>query len=129
MTRGAFIRLVAMGLAGARLDLRAFTAPTVAIEDAGADMFRPFLDEAFVVSGAGGTDRLVLAKIRELPLTRNVAQFSLIFHAPAAASLADGIYEFHHPAAGSFSLFIVPIGAPDAQRRVYQACFSRHVRA
>ena len=71
---------------------------------------------------------LRLAKVRERPLTKNVAQFSLTFHGPADVPLADRIYSLRHPALGSFSAFVSAISIPNEERRVYQACFSRFVR-
>ena len=69
-----------------------------------------------------------LAKVRERPLTKNVAQFSLTFHGPADAPLAAGIHSLRHPALGSFSAFVSAISIPNGERRVYQACFSRFLR-
>jgi hypothetical protein len=97
------------------------------LQDATAPLFLQHLNTSFAVRSADGTRaRLVLAKVVEHPLTRNVEQFSLIFHAPAAAAVRDGTHAFQHPALGDFNLFIVPVGAPNLRRTVYQACFSRH---
>jgi hypothetical protein len=101
------------------------------VDAADASAFHSLIGQPFDVSPAGGGEshRLVLAKVVERPLTRDVAQFSLFFYAAGVAPLPDAIHGFHHAALGAFSLFIVSIGSGDADRRVYQACFSRHVRA
>jgi hypothetical protein len=85
------------------------------------------LKTSFAVRSADGTRvRLVLAKVVERPVTKNVEQFSLIFHAPAGTAVPQGTHSFRHPALGAFDLFLVPIGASNGRRTVYQACFSRH---
>ena len=56
-----------------------------------------------------------------------VEQFSLIFHAPPGEPFPDGIHRLEHAALGRVDLFIVPVGAPNAHRTAYQACFSRRV--
>ena len=98
------------------------------LEDATASFFRRYLNDSFTVRAAGGTGtRLILANVDELPVTKNVEQFSLIFHGAAGNTLAQGTQTFHHPALGNFDLFAVAIGIPNDRRVVYQACFSRHL--
>ncbi len=102
--------------------------PSPALESLTADFFKPHIATEFSMYPAEGKKSLlVLAKVTEKPLQRNVAQFSLIFHGAAETGIGDGIYLFRHPILGSFDLFIVPIGSPDSRRRVYQACFSRYL--
>jgi hypothetical protein len=96
----------------------------------GADQFREHLRTAFSVRSADGTcEQMVLSKILERPLAKNVEQFSLIFHAPVGMSLPQGTYTFRHQALGDFDWFIVPIDAPNSHRTIYEACFSRHLGA
>ena len=96
--------------------------------DAEAGHFRPHLNTSFAVRSADGAPgRLVLVEVAERPITRDVEQFSLIFHAPAATAVPQGTHAVHHHVLGDFDLFIVPIGAPNGRRTVYQACFSRHL--
>jgi hypothetical protein len=52
-------------------------------------------------------------------------RFSVLFHGPPDRLLAQGSYTFHHQALGSLVLFIVPIVGSDAERIVYEACFSQ----
>jgi len=141
ISRAAFIRACGGLLLGAQVEplalLEAAAQPSAGPErasaggrfglhDADARMFRPHLNTAFRVRSSDGTRvRLVLAEVVERPLTRNVEQFSLIFHAPARAAVPHGLHAFEHQALGGFELFIVPIGAPNGRRTVYQACFSR----
>jgi hypothetical protein len=96
----------------------------------GADRFREHLSTAFFVRSADGTrERMVLSKILERPLAKNVEQFSLIFHARAGTSFPQGTHAFCHEALGDFDWFIVPINAPNGHRTIYEACFSRHLSA
>ena len=98
------------------------------LQDATAPLFRQHLNTSFAVRSADGIRaRLVLVKVIELPITRNVEQFSLMFQAPPATVVRDGMHAFRHPALGDFTMFIVPVGAPDPRRTVYQACFTRHL--
>lgn len=99
------------------------------VAEATASRFLPLVDQPFAIATteSSAPARLMLAKVSERPMTKNVERFSLIFHGPAVKPLADGIYQFHHPALGSFSIFVNAVGVP-AGHRVYQACFSRHVR-
>jgi hypothetical protein len=96
----------------------------------GADQFRGHVSTSFSVRSAGGRrERMVLSKIVERPLTKNVEQFSLIFHARPGASFSQGTYAFRHGVLGDFDWFIVPINSPNTQRAIYEACFSRHLGA
>jgi hypothetical protein len=98
------------------------------LQDATAPLFRQYLNASFAVRSADGIRaRLVLVKVIELPVTRNVEQFSLMFHAPSATVVRDGMHAFRHPALGDFTMFIAPVGGPDPRRAVYQACFTRHL--
>jgi hypothetical protein len=99
------------------------------MEDASAALFQPYLDTTFAARSSDGTRLpLVLARVTEQPITPNVEQFSLSFHARAGTRLPSGTHAFQHPALGAFDLFISPVGA-SAERTVYEACFSRHVNA
>jgi hypothetical protein len=96
----------------------------------GAEQFRDYVNTAFSVRSPDGTrERMMLSKILERPLTKNVEQFSLIFHARAGTSFSQGTYAFRHEALGDFDWFIVPIEAPNSRRTIYEACFSRHLGA
>jgi len=137
VSRAAFLRACSAALLGVRVDARALLdtgvqlPPARTIEPAraaGAERFRQQLNTVFAVHTADRANvRFVLAKVSERPITRNVEQFSLIFHAPAGTTVSDGTYGFEHRSLGHFELFIVPIGTPDDRRAVYQACFSRHL--
>jgi hypothetical protein len=144
MSRAAFLRACGAALLGVGVDARALletaAGPLAVPERAhpgsdvpferGADTFREHLNTSFAVRSADGTRaRMVLTQIVDLPITKNVEQFSLIFHAPPAATVPQGTHTFHHQALGDRDLFIVPIGVPNGRRTVYQACFSRHLTA
>ncbi len=142
VSRATFLKALGTAMIGAGVDARTLLASAAGLSnlpelpraggrlgllDAEAGHFRPHLNTSFAVNAADGASaRLVMAEVAERPITKNVEQFSLIFHAPAATTLPQGIHGFHHPALGDLDLFIVPIGAPNGRRTVYQACFSRH---
>jgi hypothetical protein len=137
VSRAAFLKVCSAALLGVRVDARALLdtgvqrQPARTIEPAaaaGAERFRAQLNTVFAVHTADGANvGFVLAKISERPITKNVEQFSLIFHAPAGTAVSQGTHGFQHHALGNLDLFIVPIGALDSRRAVYQACFSRHL--
>jgi hypothetical protein len=100
------------------------------MEHASAALFLPHLHTIFSVRATEGTRvPLVLARVTERPLTQGVQQFSLTFHAPPGAPALNGTSAVRHPILGEFDLFIVRVGAGSPHRAVYEACFSRHVRA
>jgi hypothetical protein len=78
--------------------------------------------------GAGQTLALTLATATQAPPPTPASplgeRFSLIFVGPRSPFLAQGTYEFSHPALGSFPLFIVPVGA-EADQAQYEAVFNR----
>lgn len=143
MSRAAFLKVCGLALLGVRADARALldsgaqswraTAPDGADEpfqlrSVDAERFRQQLNTSFTVRAADGTRAsFVLVNVLERPITKNVEQFSLIFHAPAGTTVSQGTHGFQHHGLGNFDLFIVPIGAPNDRRTVYQACFSRHL--
>jgi hypothetical protein len=147
VSRATFLQACGLALIGARVDARTLMGTTAVacsnladagrpggyggrfrLQDATAPLFLQHLNTSFAVRSADGTCvRLVLAEVSERPVTNNVEQFSLIFHAPACAALRDGTHVFQHPVLGEFNLFIVPVGPPNLRRTVYQACFSRHL--
>jgi hypothetical protein len=141
VSRATFLKAFGTAIVGAGVDARTLlasaaglsnvSAPSSAgpfrLHDARAAIFQPHANTPFAVRSADGARvRMVLAKVAERPITKNVEQFSLIFHAPAGTTLPQGTHAFHHQALGEFDLFIVPVGAPNGRRTVYQACFSRH---
>ena len=139
LSRAAFLKACSAALLGVRVDARAFLDTGVQLQPArtiepagasGAERFRQQLNTVFAVHTADGVKvGFVLAKVSEHPITRNVEQFSVIFHAPAGTAVSQGTHGFQHHALGNLDLFIVPIGAADSRRAVYQACFSRHLTA
>jgi len=118
-----------MAIAGAGVDAPAF-ASGFSLETAGAPQFQPYVGDRFTIVPTGGSGRVHvrLAKVIELPGTQHLSQFRVVFHGPAGAPIADGIHEFFHPALGSFSIFISPIGAATGERCAYQASFTRLLR-
>jgi hypothetical protein len=143
VSRSVFLRGCGAALLGAGVDARALLETSVhqsgalspaplgaelQMASAGAERFRRHVNTSFAVHSADGAGvRLVLARVFEIPITKNVEQFSLIFHAPPGTRMPHGTHAFQHDALGCFDLFVVPVGAPNRRRALYQACFSRHV--
>lgn len=129
VTRAGFLRLLGFAIAGVRIDPAAAFTPSFRIDRAEPSQFQPHIGDRFSVTPQGGSSRarLTLATIVERPVTRNVAQFSLVFNGPEEP-VADGIHTFQHPVLGSFEIFIANIATPIGGRRHYEACFSRQVR-
>jgi hypothetical protein len=154
VSRATFLESCGIALLGARVDFRALGSLALPhdgiemtavrsnraeggqpgdrfrLQDATAPLFLQHLNTSFAVRSADGTrGRLVLAEVIEGPVTKNLEQFSLIFHAPAGAAVRDGTHAVQHAALGEFNLFIVPVGASSLRRTVYQACFGHHLSA
>jgi hypothetical protein len=72
---------------------------------------------------------LRLAEVTDERVGGGTRQFSLFFHGPAGRVLPQGTYSFRHAALGSLLLFIVPVIGSNAERIVYQACFSVPIEA
>jgi hypothetical protein len=72
---------------------------------------------------------LQLTEVTDELVSRGIRQFSLFFHGPADRILPQGTYAFRHAALGSLMLFIVPVIGSNAERIVYQACFSVPIEA
>ena len=127
VSRATFLRIFAVGCLGVRLEPCAAAASESA-GPAGPGAFQPHLGDTFTVfpEDGGAPVRARLAKIVELPRSRSVEQYSLIFHAAPDASVADGIHEVRHGALGTMAVFMSTIGAMD-DVRAWQACFSRPV--
>jgi uncharacterized protein DUF6916 len=144
VSRGTFLRSCGMAFLGAGLDVRPLSAAAAVftnesasighaapfhLQDATARVFLPHVHTSFTVRAADGTVApFVLEHVVERRVVKNVEQFSLIFHAAAGTTIADGTHAFRHPTLGDFDLFIVPVGASNSECRRYQACFSRHQR-
>ena len=138
VSRAGFLKVCGLALVGAGVDVPALQAlvvsptagpdqtPPFSVQAATAAHFRQHLNTPFGLSSSdGGQLRLLLAAVTERPASKHVEQFSLIFHAPSGCPVADGLHAIRHQALGAFELFIVPVGAPNGRRTVYQACFSR----
>jgi hypothetical protein len=78
-------------------------------------------------AGAPGIDaqRLLLTRVDHRTVDDRLEQVSAVFRGAAGRILADGTYEFQHPALGRLDLFIVAVGTPGADHAFYEACFSR----
>jgi hypothetical protein len=72
---------------------------------------------------------LQLTGVTDERVSGGIRQFSLFFHGPADRILPQGTYSFRHAALGSVVLFVVPVIGSNAERIVYQACFSVPIEA
>src|ERR1700726_5082088 len=93
------------------------------------ETFREQLDTVFQVDRDSGAIPLRLAQVADEPTGGGMRQFSILFHGPADRTLPQGMYSFRHEALGSLMLFIVPVIGSNAERIVYEACFSGPVQA
>jgi hypothetical protein len=94
-----------------------------------AATFRAELGTTFQV--VLGTEHipLRLAEVADGRTGGGFMRFSVLFHGPPDRMLSQGTYEFGHDKLGSLLLFIVPIVGSDAERIVYEACFSHRLPA
>jgi hypothetical protein len=90
--------------------------------------YREQLGTTFSVDQPGPVE-LRLAEVTDERVSSGIRQFSLFFHGPADRILAQGTYTFRHDALGSLMLFVVPVIGSNAERIVYQACFSTPIEA
>jgi hypothetical protein len=88
------------------------------------ETFREQIDTIFEVDHDSGPTALRLAEVTDQRGGGGMLQFSLFFHGAPDRLLSQGTYAFRHEALGSLSLFIVPIIGSNAERIIYQACFS-----
>ena len=88
------------------------------------EAFREHLNTVFQLDGAMDPIQLRLVEVADEGIERGIRQFSLFFHGPADRVLPQNTYAFSHAALGSLALFIVPVIGSNAERIVYQACFS-----
>lgn len=90
-----------------------------------AAIFRAQLGTTIDVGLGTGSVPLRLVEVADGPSAGGFVRFSVLFHGPPAPVLAQGSYAFHSEALGSLVLFIVPIVGSNAERTVYEACFSQ----
>ena len=93
------------------------------------ETFREQLDTIFQVDHESGPIPLRLAEVADERVGGGMQQFSLFFHGAADRALPQGTYSFRHAELGSLMVFIVPVIGSNAERIVYQACFSGPIQA
>jgi hypothetical protein len=91
------------------------------------EALRAQLDTTFRAGRETDQVPLRLAEVVEGQSGRGIQRFSILFHGPADRLLPQGTYTFRHDVFGEFMLFIVPIVGSNAERIVYEACFSRPI--
>jgi hypothetical protein len=130
--RRRFVKLAAVTGAAA-LDPRALlaaTRPESAHASAGTrGRFASQLGQPFFVHADGARVRLVLAEVADPPvpaapgLAGHPECFSASFLGPAGR-LRQGTYAVANAGLARLSLFLVPVGRPDAGVQRYEACFN-----
>jgi hypothetical protein len=110
---------------GAAVSVTSVTTKPMA-NDLSAALFLPHVGTRFRVTDShGASTELELAQVDEVTCDACLEQFTLVFHGAAGVTPLDGLYRFEHAALDALTLFIAPVGLPNGQRAVYQACFSR----
>ena len=89
--------------------------------------FRAQLGTTFHVEAGSELVAVQLAEVAEGRTGGGFLRFSVLFHGPAARLLPQGTYVFRHDIMGSLPLFIVPVFGSNAERIIYEACFSQRI--
>jgi ribosomal protein S18 acetylase RimI-like enzyme len=92
-------------------------------------VFEQQLNTPLRIDLADGHVPLRIAEVVHGQLRGDAQRFSVVMHGPATPLLPQDSYLLHHEALGSFVLFIVPIVGSNAERIVYEACFTRSAPA
>ena len=91
------------------------------------ETFRAHAGTMFDVEVDADRVPLRLADVSDGRSGRGILRFSILFHGPPDRLIPQGMYLFRHSALGAMMLFIVPVVGSNAERIVYEACFSRPV--
>jgi len=101
----------------------------VNLEDLTEELFKPHVDSKFKLKLGEG--KFLDLKLTEVKSGRKLSEdhecFSLLFQDEAKSFLQQRIYEFEHAEMGTFSIFIVPVGA-DGKSHYYEAVFNRTLK-
>jgi hypothetical protein len=88
------------------------------------DDFAGHLNTRFTMRlGESETRELELIEAKQITLTDEQEEFSLLFLGPDNSPLAQGIYSLSHEAMGALEIFLVPIGK-DRSGVTYEAYFN-----
>lgn len=89
--------------------------------------FADNLETTFRLSRSpGDVVPLTLIELREGAGSPLLEQFALLFRGPNEKPFDQGLYEMKQETLGSFTLFLVPVGA-DGCGRYYEAVFNRFI--
>ena len=93
-----------------------------------ASMFSPWLNQTFCIQADEGTLETALIEVTEKDYRYGMPEakrkpFCLVFRGPKEKGLEQGTYKVEHAKAGSFDIFLVPIG-PDEKGLCYEAVFN-----
>lgn len=89
------------------------------------DTFSGHLNTKFLMHyGDSRTAELELTSVSDVGSSPRQIQFSVVFHGPNDAPIAQGTYKIEHDKLGALELFLVPIGKDDTGVR-YEAIFNR----
>jgi len=140
MTRGEFLRSLAVGAGGTMTGLTALGSdaaqPTnsgpshertrTLVEELTRNAFEKNLSSTFRVldKESPAIVDVQLSEVREGRSTDECEQFSLLFKGPAEPLLEQKMYEVENNQMGHFDLFLVPVAASD-DGADYEAVFTR----
>lgn len=93
----------------------------------GPETFRSHIGSDFTIDDRGAPVVLRLADVTDGGVSNGMHQFSLMFHGPGDRVLPGAMHALSHASLGTLDLFISPIVGSNAERIIYQACFSRPV--
>lgn len=125
-TRTQFLATIASGLAAAALKPSVLLGAGAGVEIPDARTLKSLVGEVFRFHDAWRNEslNLVLAAYREAPPRPGTNQFTLTFVAPGGESLREGTYTVDQPIAGTFPVFVVPVGLDEKGQALYRADFN-----
>lgn len=94
------------------------------------EVFSPLLNETFQLGERGIPCQLVevTAPQTTTTLKGTFVTFSLLFELPPYSVDTDGaIHNVRHATAGSFEMFLTPVGKPDRKQMLQAVCSARAV--
>lgn len=93
------------------------------LDDLTIDTFRPRENETFQLAANGQDLKLTLTEVQDAGQSLRRRAFSLIFSAPLAPALGQGVYRLENEELGPLNVLLVPLGPENGVFR-YQAIFT-----
>jgi hypothetical protein len=94
-------------------------------------MFRAHMSTAFVLDPGDRREpvTLTLVEVTEGRSGGGFHRFSVLFHGPSDRMVGQGLYTIQHQSLGTLELFLVPVIGSNAERMLYEACFSQPIES